>query len=497
LNSREKLSLKNPYTSLLEISENISTIHDSTRLFEKILDTAMETLTAERGFILLNMNGSTQSQEIVTARNMNRETISSIRQLSSSVVEQVLTSSKPVLSIDAQADERFAGAESVVVQQIKSVICTPLINQGKPIGVIYMDRRLSARQFDEASLHFLEAFSHQAAVAINNARLVESLQSENKKLRKQVGLNQLFPEIIGNSEAMQRILQMVRDVADSTASVLIDGESGTGKELIARALHRHSSRFDQPFIPIFCGSLADNLLESELFGHKKGAFTGATENKTGLFEVANHGTLFLDEIAEVSGAIQTKLLRVIQEGEIKRVGDTQIRNVDVRIISATNKDLTEEVKAGRFREDLYYRLNVIRITLPPLRERFEDIIRLAGHFLDIYGQKNKKYSLRLSAEAANFLKDYHWPGNVRELENAIERATILTKDQIIGPDLFQLNNFQDALPLGKTLDEINKFVILKTIEIVGNNRTKAAQMLGVSRRWLQYRLKDWGYVNGN
>ncbi len=234
-----------------------------------------------------------------------------------------------------------------------------------------------------------------------------------------------------------------------------------------------------------------------MFGHKKGAFTGASDNKTGLFEDADGGTVFLDEISEISLSMQTKLLRVIQEGEIKRVGENLQRKVDVRIISATNKNLTEEIQQGRFREDLFYRLNVIRLTLPPLRERPDDITILADHFLKFYVQKNKKNSLRLSRETLELLRDYHWPGNVRELENTIERATVLAKHSEIKPDLFQLQKIDNQLPLGKTLDEINKFAILKTIEMVGENRTKAAQVLGVSRRWLQYRLKEWGLVNGN
>jgi Nif-specific regulatory protein len=461
------------------------------------MDIAMETLSAERGFILLNSKKNKQDYETVAARNMSKETISSIRNISTSVVNQVLKERNPIISFDAQADKRFQGAESVVVQQIKSVLCTPLNLNGKSIGAIYMDSRISSKQFDNTSLDFLKAFSKQAAIAISNARLLENLQSENRRLKKQITVNNLFPEIIGQSESIVRIFEMIRDVADSTASILLEGESGTGKELVARALHVHSSRNENPFIPIFCGSLSENLLESELFGHKKGAFTGAAENKPGLFEEANGGTIFLDEIADISMNIQTKLLRVIQEGEIKRVGETQIRKVDVRILSATNKDLKQEVEKGNFREDLYYRLNVINIKMPPLRERLNDIPLLADHFIKYYALKNKKTVNTLTRDALEYLKEYHWPGNIRELENAIERAVILTREPALGRELFQFTKVESNLPLGKTLEEIDKFAILRTIEMVGNNRTKAAQVLGVSRRWLQYRLKDWGMVDGN
>jgi Nif-specific regulatory protein len=489
--------VKNPYDSLVAISESISKAEDPSVLFDTIMDIALETLSAERGFILLNSTENGNGYQPVAARNMSKDNISSIQNLSTSVVNKVLRDNEPLLSIDAQADDRFQGAESVVVQQIKSVLCTPLNLNGKSIGVIYMDSRVSSTQFDNSNLEFLNAFSRQASIAIMNTRILENLKSENKRLKKQVLSNSISPEFIGKSESMLRIFDLIRDVADSTASVVIEGESGTGKELVARALHAHSSRSEKPFLPIFCGSLSENLLESELFGHKKGAFTGATENKKGLFEEADGGTIFLDEIADVSPNIQAKLLRVIQEGEVKRVGETQIRNVDVRIVSATNKDLKLEVDEGRFREDLYYRLIVISLKMPPLRERRDDIPLLANHFMKNYALKNKKNIHSLSKEALENLTEYQWPGNVRELENAMERAVILAKGSELDSGHFQLSKVESHLPLGKTLDEINKFAILKTIEMLGNNRTKAAKILGVSRRWLQYRLKDWGMIDGN
>jgi Nif-specific regulatory protein len=491
------MSQKNPYDSLVSISENINTVKDTADLLDTIMDVALETLSAERGFILLTGNGDGTVHQTATARNMSKETISSIQNLSTSAVNQVLKENKPLLSVDAQTDDRFEGSESVVVQQIKSVLCTPLTLNGSPIGVIYMDSRVSSRQFDESSLEFLNAFSRQAAIAITNTRILEGLKSENKRLKKQITDTKSFPDIIGKSEPMLRIFDLIRDIADSTASILIEGESGTGKELIARALHSQSSRSENSLIPIFCGSLSENLLESELFGHKKGAFTGATENKSGLFEEADNGTVFLDEIADISPNIQTKLLRVIQEGEVKRVGDTHIRKVDVRIVSATNKDLKSEVDEGNFREDLFYRLNVINIKMPPLRERRDDIPLLANHFTNYYSLKNKKNIHSLSKDALEQLYEHHWPGNVRELENAIERAVILAKGSELDSGLFQLAKVESKIPIGKTLDEINKYAIIKTIEMLGNNRTKAAKVLGVSRRWLQYRLKEWGMIDGN
>ena len=491
------MSLNNPFETLVAINEQINTIQDSVELLDRVLDLAIESMGAERGFILLKKDNNDLDYDVVAARNISKENALTIRQLSSSVVNQVLESGKGLISLDAQTDERFKEADSVILQQIKSVICTPLRQAGQLIGAIYMDSRIAVRQFDEASLKFLEAFASQSAIAISNLRLLENLQTENKRLKKQMQIHQLFPEIIGKSQAMIKVFEMIRDVADSTASVLIEGESGTGKELVARALHFHSSRKDQPFIPIFCGSLSENILESELFGHKKGAFTGATENKIGLFEEADKGTIFLDEIADISLNTQTKLLRIIQDGEIKRVGESQIRHVDVRIISATNKELWKEVEKGNFREDLYYRLNVINIKMPPLRERNGDIPLLADNFMKYFAEKNKKSVRGFDPAAMEHLFKYHWPGNVRELENAIERAVILSRNTYLTAELFQFRQSGAQIPLGKTLKEIDRYAILKTMEMVDNNRTKAAQILGVSRRWLQYQLKEWGMVNGD
>lgn len=489
--------MKNLYEALLEISEEINSLHETAVLLDRVMDIAMAAVNAERGFILLKSPRKNKEFEVVTARNISSASISTIREPSSSVVNQVLEEGKPLLTVDAQADERFSGAESIVIQKIKSIACTPLMNDDEVIGAIYIDSQAAVGQFSEETLKFLTAFAKQAAIAIQNARMVETLQMENRRLRKQMELGQLFPEMVGHSLPMIKIMEMIRDVADSTATVLIEGESGTGKELVARALHFHSSRKEKPFVPIFCGSLAENLLESELFGHKKGAFTGAIESKQGLFEEAHGGTLFLDEVADISPTIQTKLLRVLQEGEIKRVGESQIRRVDVRIISATNKDLWHEVEQGNFREDLYYRLNVIYMKMPPLRERMDDVPLLAQHFLQKYITKNKKHIHGFSKDAMDFLMEYSWPGNIRELENAVERAVILCRGNEITADLLQINRPRPATIFGKTLKEIEKHAVLQTLEMTGNNRTRTAEILGVSRRWLQYQLKKWGLVNEN
>ena len=482
---------RNLFKATLEITQVFNTVHEPLPLLEQVMDIIMETLGAQRGFILLKEEGKTELQPVV-ARNISHQTIESIRSISTSVVNRVLQSGEAVTSIDAQTDERFAGAQSIIMQNIHSVLCSPLRKGEEIIGAIYLDSQVGVTEFDAESLDFLEAISDQIIVALENIKAYQKLAEENRELKRKITPRTLFPEIIGNSPAIQQVFQLIESVADSDATVLIEGESGTGKELVARALHYHSHRADKPFIPIFCGSLTESLLESELFGHRKGAFTGAIENKPGLFEEADGGTLFLDEIGDISKNIQTKLLRVLQEGEIKRVGDSQIRKVNVRIISATNKDLWEEVQAGNFREDLYYRLNVINIKMPPLRARKEDIPLLAEHFLKKYTEKNRKSVLRFTPEAMKLLMDYDWPGNIRELENTIERAVILARGTEITPDLIDLRKRKSFSLVGKTLKEIEKEAVLQTLEMTGYNRTKTAEILGVSRRWLQYQLKNWG-----
>ncbi len=484
------MSTVNPYDALLQISEEIGSMHETAELLDRITDIAMGVLKAERGFMLLKSGNSGFSA--TTARNISQESISGIQNLSSSVVNQVLESGEPVLTFDAQSDSRFASAESVVIQQIRSIACTPLLRKNEVIGAIYMDSRIDTEQFNDESLQFLQAFARQAALAIDNARLFEKLQTENRQLKKQISLSTVFPEIIGESREIQEILDMIDRVADAKATVLIEGESGTGKELVARALHYHSSRKDKLFVPVFCGGLTESLLESELFGHKKGAFTGAIDNKAGLFEEADGGTIFLDEIGDINMNVQTKLLRVIQEGEIKRVGDTKSRIVDVRIVSATNKDLWKEVQAKRFREDLYYRLNVINLKMPALRERDEDILVLGKHFLKKFARINNKAIDGFSQSAENSMLSYQWPGNIRELENTVERAVILARSGKITPDLLNLSKTRVNDLAGKTLREIERAVIAETLEITGHHRARTAEILGVSRRWLQYRIKEWG-----
>lgn len=324
------------------------------------------------------------------------------------------------------------------------------------------------------------------------------LALENVLLRDE--LKAIFgPEvIIGQSQSMKKVEELVQKVGPTDTTVLISGESGTGKELVARAIHRHSSRKDKPFVAVDCGSLVENLFESELFGHVKGSFTGATATKYGRFELANGGTLFFDEIGNVSINIQTKLLRVLQEREITKVGSSQGIKVDVRIVTATNKDLQKAVKSGIFREDLFYRLSVVPITLPALRERRDDIPLLANHFLQKYNQKRRKNIRAISDRAMKALVEYDWPGNVRELENAIERAVVLGENDVVEPsDLFyygltvQTPSKSDA-GAAKSLIDVEREHIAKTLKMFNGHKDKTAKSLGIDRKTLRLKLKRYG-----
>ena len=342
-------------------------------------------------------------------------------------------------------------------------------------------------------------------VNVDELSLVLKREVERKRLRAEAGhLRERLSEkhridnIIGSSPAMQQVFDAVLQVAPSRASVLINGESGTGKELIAAAIHEHSPRVKKPFVKLHCAALAESLLESELFGHERGSFTGAVGRREGRFEQADGGTLFLDEIGEISPSIQVKLLRFLQEHEFERVGGNQTIKVDVRVIAATNRNLLQRVKDNLFREDLYYRLNVVSVEMPPLRARASDVPLLAAHFLAKYCRENEKTIEGFTDDALARLANYDWPGNVRELENAIERAVVVCKRARIGVEDFAVSiaaaeKRPDGMPAipGATMDDLERYAIMKTLEHTGGSTSRAAEMLGISPRTIQYRLQQY------
>src|SRR5262249_7877718 len=350
---------------------------------------------------------------------------------SQTITQQVLRERIALLSNDLFDENAPVETASLTEQNICSVLCVPLEGFDKLLGVIYLDTTDISTRFDEHHLQLLTAIAGIAAVAFEHANHFELLQNENQRLRQEFKIEH---QLVGQSEQINAVLQFISKVAPADSTVLIRGESGTGKELAARAIHLNSPRSAKPFLAINCATLTETLIETELFGHEKGAFTGAIALKRGKLEIADSGTVFLDEIAELSPLIQAKLLRVLQEREFERLGGTRPIKVDVRIIAATNKDLEGAIKQKQFREDLYYRLNVVSVVMPSLRKRREDIPLLASYFVSVFSKKCKRRVLGISAEARALMQAYDWPGNVRELENAIERAVVLGSTEMIIPE---------------------------------------------------------------
>lgn len=474
--------------ALIESGNAALSRDDVVRLLDTVLGLAVEMMNADRAAIIL-LEG--KAMNVVASRNISVETARDLTDVSSSVVRQVIDSGAPVLTHDVLADPRFGQAASVILHQITSVICVPMFIEQKVIGAIYLDSRGNRQRFTDDNLDFITIFARMAAIAVDYAQSYRDLYREKQHLVTEAQGRWKFEEIIGQSPRMQEVYNLMRRVMNSDISVLLEGESGTGKELVARALHYNGPRRDKMFITQFCGNLAEALLESELFGHKKGSFTGAIADKKGLFEIADGGSFFLDEIADISPTIQAKLLRVLQEGEIRRVGDTDSRRVNVRIISATNKSLKSEVEATKFREDLYYRLNVISIHLPALRERVGDIPLLVHHFLKSLSDRGRQPIKKVSPRAMQALSNYNWPGNVRELENTIERANLLAEGDVIDTnDLFIPEAEQLALK-AKTLKDYERDIVTRTLKECGGNKTLTAERLDVSLRWLHYKLNEW------
>lgn len=477
--------------------------------------------------------------QVKSARNMDKETLKEPElKLSRAVAAMVLETGKALRSDDVSKDRRLQGISKEEQAGVKSVLCVPIRSGERVVGAIYVDNRFEANAFTENHRRWLEIVADQAAVAIRNAQLFEgfrarsleleearsrlerlNLELENKVLSKSLQLEEVmklipkepprkftydYSSIVTRSPRMYEIFSLLDKITDSTVPVLILGESGTGKELIARAIHQNGPRKDKPFVSENCAAVPVNLLESEFFGYVRGAFTGAARDKRGLFEVADGGTLFLDEIAEMSLAMQTKFLRVLQEGEIRRVGGKDTIKVDVRVISATNKNIYELVRRGEFREDLLYRINVITITLPPLRDRREDIPLLIDHFLERIAARTGQKKKTLDRETFHLLYQYDWPGNVRELENEIERLAALSGDVIhsnlLSPNILAKNENRPVYQPGqslkeivqRTVEDVERQVIRSTLIEAGWKKTRAAELLGISRPTLDAKIEKYG-----
>lgn len=483
---------KEQFEILYQISRTLNSVVYEDALIEKTLDLVITLIDAERG-LFAKYDAGNGSFSIIAARNVNKENISDLSSFSSGILKQVIESKKPCLYHDVQSDPNISQFQSIQIQRIKSVIGVPINYNNEIWGVILADSQGNRREFTAEKLYFLDFFSNLVSLALNKIVEMDTLKKENLLLKNQIEVKKSVPNIIGESPVMKSLSAVIHKVAKTDATVLILGESGTGKDLIAQAIHKLSGRKEKPYLAQFCGSIPDTLLESELFGYKKGAFSGANTDKKGLLEAADGGTFFLDEIADIPMALQVKLLRVLENREIISLGDTNTKKIDVRVIAATNQDLKALSREGKFREDLFYRLNVFPITIPPLRQRKGDISLLAKYFV----KKHSENEIKIMPETLKKLEKFSWPGNVRQLENVLQRAVIMCSDKVLRAEHVILDDEQTLDEFRGTLKDLEGRLLMERLKEYRGNKTFAAKSLGVSVRWVQLKLKEmnvdeWG-----
>ena len=478
--------------ALLKISRIVHAIRDLDDLQGQLLDLIFEVVPAGRGAILLADSEGHQFNS--TFARMRQSGQAPLVRVSRTVARQVLEQGIAILGTDVPNNGDLRDAESLAASQVRSLLCVPLTVFQKVIGCIYVDSNSAGNRLHEEHLQLVTAIAGISAVALENARRLQWLERENERLTVEVSQER---SLVGEGAQMKEIYQFLKRVAPTDSTVLIEGESGTGKELAARALHRNSPRADKPFVAINCAAIPETLLESDLFGHERGAFTGAAGLKKGRLEVADSGVVFLDEIGELAPALQVKMLRVLQEREFERVGGTHPIKVDIRLIAATNCNLEQAVREGAFRNDLYYRLAVLKVTMPTLRERREDIPMLARHFVQKHAKRCKVKPRPISREALSCLVNYDWPGNVRELENAIERALVLGSSDMILPEDLPESLLERTPPPEMTeakyhaaLKELKKQLICDAVEQTQGSYADAARILGVHPNYLHRLIRN-------
>ncbi|MFP4178620.1 MAG: sigma 54-interacting transcriptional regulator [Spirochaetaceae bacterium] len=487
--------------TLIEINLLInSDVHDGKTLLTRILESATRLSVGEASSILLvNPENDTLYFEVALGTKGQAVQQYSLK-MGEGIAGWVAQNNTGLIVNDVDSDERFASNISRKVGfSTTSILAVPMRVRDRCIGVIEIINKKGDGQFTNDDLQWLEVFANQAALALQHARDYQKVRNEVFVLKDKVEENRGFHTLIGSSSIIAEKLEVVSRLAATDSSVLITGESGSGKELFAEQIHLRSNRSEGPFIRVNCAALPPDLLESELFGHVKGAFTDAYRDRIGRFEQADGGTIFLDEIGDIPVELQAKLLRVLQNRSFEKVGSGETSFVDVRILAATNKDMEEEVDQGRFREDLYYRLNVLPFFAPPLRERREDIPELAEYFLKrVCREMNKRVS-GFTAEAMDLLRNYKWPGNVRELENVIERAVVLTSESYIqGEDLLLKNResdneyFYTDKPLKEAINDFKKTYVHRVLVKYNWNQTEAAQHLDIQRTYLSKLVKELG-----
>ncbi|MCZ6603029.1 MAG: sigma 54-interacting transcriptional regulator [Planctomycetota bacterium] len=464
----------------LGVARDLSEILELPLLLDEALEQVVRKVPFDRGTIVLGTEfGLSASKHSARCKGEAQK----IR-ISTTIVEQAMERGEALRL--SRGDERAATSESVVEVGIASAICCPLRHGDKDIGFFYLDRLKGSNPFQEKELAFATEVCRSLSIQVINAHRFAAARQEIARHTER--------EIIGKSAAIQEIHQQIRQLATSDAATLITGETGTGKELVARALHRQSKRVKGPFIPVNCGALPESIIESELFGHEKGAFTGALSRRPGRFELAGGGVLFLDEIGELPLSCQVTFLRILDDGEFYPIGATKPLQADVRVVAATNRDLDKETEEKNFREDLLFRLKVLTIHLPPLRERVEDIPPLARHFLEKASLKARRRGMTLSDEAIETLQRYSWPGNVRELQNVIERAALLSTTKELGPEVLPKEMRREKATAGPVLSlaEAEKIAVTRALDHVEWKKGAAAKLLGVSWPTLNKKIKDYG-----
>jgi Nif-specific regulatory protein len=498
--SRRSSIPDSPIDRLKEISTWISSVLDLDELLELIIEKATRMMQAKASSLLL-LDRKTRKLYFKVATGEKKDEVRKYEiNLGQGIAGYVAEKGEPLLIPDVSKDSRWDKRISESTGfQTRSIACVPMKVHGEIIGVVEIIDKEDGNPIQYEDMKTLTVFAELASLAVGSARKIDQVKRENRDLKEELGNKY---QIVGESKCLQKVISDAFKVANSKTSALILGESGAGKELLARLIHRAGPRKDKPIIVLNCAALPETLLESELFGHEKGAFTGAMIRKIGKFELADGGTLFMDEIGEMTPGMQAKVLRVLEEGVFYRVGGNIPISADVRIISATNRDIAKEVAEEKFREDLYYRLNVVQIHMPALREMKEDIPLLASHFLDIFKQEKGLQHLRVSEKAMEKMLEYNWPGNVRELRNALERAVVMGNGQEILPEDLPISapkKSHSGMEVGLTLkaaeDNFKKEFITLNLQHSGGNRSKAAKIMGIQRTYLsrlisKYRLQE-------
>lgn len=477
------------YRRLLDFSVRIAQEKNIETLLKTLLKGITDLTGAEHGFLVLIEDGKLVIK--VRESKNSKDDFSAIDTMSDSIVKKVIEKKQSIIVNDALHDREFASSLSVINYRLSSVMCVPLLYQGYIFGAIYVGNNSLVNAFDKEKLELMTIYTSQAALLVQNALHINALKKRTKNLTESLELAK-FGSLIGSCQGMQQVFLEVERVSDTNISVLICGEAGTGKELIARELHNRSQRKDGPFIIFNCSSIPENLLESELFGHVRGAFEGATYSRTGKFQSAHNGTLFLDEINELPLHMQVKLLVALKDCTVARMGENKLESVNIRVISATNCDLLELTMKNQFREDLYYRLSEVQIGVPALKDRGNDVLVIANFFLQKYTKIYGKNIIGLDEEAQNALINYHWPGNVRQLENRMQRAVVMCDHPRIGvKDLdILVSSSTKIMPLQEALDRFRAGYIDQSLERNAFNRTKTAQELGVDPRTIFRHLES-------